>query len=128
MKPGANFFVVTVARFYTPLIVLFALSLLAVRAPAGGVGFVAGLAGALALVVHALVFGADAARKAVPPALARALLAVGLIAAAAGAGAPRWPFAPQVLEAGLFAVTVAAVSLVLAVLIGRAPTLRDETM
>lgn len=126
MKPGAHVSARTAARFYTPLIVLLALSMLVARAPGAGVGFVAGLAVALALAVHALMLGANAARVAVPAALARALLALGVIAAAAGAGAPRLVVAPQIVEAGLFLVTVAGASLLLSVLLGRAPTLRGD--
>lgn len=126
MKPGAHISARAAARFYTPLIVLFALSVLVARAPGGGVGFTAGLAVALALTAHALVLGANAARTAVPPALARTLLAFGLIAVAAGAGAPRLLAAPQILEGGLFLVTVAGAALVLSVLLGRAPTLRED--
>lgn len=126
MKPGANIALGAAARFYTPLILLFALSLMAARAPGTGIGFVAGLAAGLALFVHVLVFGAGAARKAFPPTIARVVLVLGLIATAAGAGAPNMAFAPQVLEGGLLAATFAGVALLLAVLVGRAPTLRDE--
>lgn len=126
MKRGANIAALSASRFYAPLIALFALSLLAVRAPGVGVGFVAGLALALMLTVHVLAAGAGAARRAVPPAMARALLCLGLIAVAASAGAPRLAMAPQLLEAGLFAVTVSGASLFLTVLIGRAPTLRED--
>lgn len=126
MKPGAHISLGAAARFYTPLIALFALSLLATRAPGAGVGFVAGLTTALALVVHVLVFGAGAARRAFPPTLARVVLVLGLVAAAIGAGLPGLRFAPQALEAGLFATTIAAAALVLAVLVGRVPALRDE--
>lgn len=126
MKPGAHISLGAAARFYTPLIALFAFSLLATRAPGAGVGFVAGLTAALALVVHVLVFGAGAARQAFPPTLARVVLVLGLVAAAVGAGLPGLRFAPQALEAGLFATTIAAAALVLAVLVGRVPALRDE--
>lgn len=126
MKPGANIALGPAARLYVPLILLFALSLLAARAPGAGIGFVAGLAAGLGLVVHALVFGAGAARRALPPTLMRLALVLGLMAAAAGAGAPNLRFAAQVLEGGLFAATFAGSALVLAVVVGRAPTLRDE--
>lgn len=126
MRPGALTTLGAAARFYAPLIALFALSLLATRAPGAGVGFVAGLVLVLALVVHVLVFGAAASRRAFPPTLARVVLVLGLVASAAAAGLPGLAFAPQVLEAGLFAVTVAGASLALGVLAGRVPALRDE--
>ena len=126
MKPGANIALGAAARFYTPLMLLFALSLTAARAPGAGIGFVSGLAAGLALFVHVLVFGAAASRRAFPPTMARFVLVLALIASAAGAGAPNMMFAPQVLEGGLFAATFAGVALVIAVLVGRAPTLRDE--
>lgn len=126
MKRGANIAARAASRFYVPLIALFALSLMAARAPGVGVGFVAGLALAVTLAVHVLIAGAGAARRAAPPALARALLCAGLAAVAVGAGAPRLIIAPQLLEGGLFVVTVSAAALFLTVLIGRAPTLRED--
>jgi multisubunit Na+/H+ antiporter MnhB subunit len=126
VKPGAHIILLAAARFYTPLIALVALALLMLRDAGTGAGFTAGLVFAAALAAHLLVFGAAAARKAFPPVLARILAAFGLIAALAGAAAPRLMFAPQLIEAGLFALMVAGASLVLAVIIGRAPTLRDE--
>jgi multisubunit Na+/H+ antiporter MnhB subunit len=125
VKPGAEIILVGAARLYAPLIALFALTLLSAYAPGNGVGFVAGLAFALVLVLHALVFGADALRTAFPPVLMRLVLAAGVIAAVIGAGAPGLRFAPQTLEAGLAAATAAACGLIVAVLFGRAPTLRD---
>jgi multicomponent Na+:H+ antiporter subunit B len=126
VKPGAHIVLLAAARFYGPLIVLLALALLVIADPGSGVGFSAGLVFAAALVLHLLVFGAAAARAAFPPFPARLVLALGVLGAVIGAGAPRLIGAPQVLEGGVFAATAAAVSLVLAVLVGRAPTLRDE--
>jgi multicomponent Na+:H+ antiporter subunit B len=126
LKPGAHIILLAAARFYAPIIVLVALTLLVVREPGAGVGFVAGLVFASALALHMLVFGAVAARTALPPFAARLLVAAGLGAALLGAGAPRLPFAAQLLEAGLFLTTAAGASLILAVFVGRAPTLRDE--
>lgn len=114
------------ARFYTPLMAAFAASLLLMRAPGTGVGFAAGLAFALVLVTHVLVFGAAAARAACPPLTARIMLALGLIAAFAGVGAPELPLAKQITEAGVLISTGAGVALVLAVLVARAPTMREE--
>lgn len=125
MKPGAQIILVSAARLYTPLILLFALTLFAARAPGGGVGFMAGLAFALAFVLHGLVFGAAGLRAALPPPAMRLLLAAGVIVALAGAGAPALRFSAQAVEAGLAVTTAAAAGLVIAVLFGRAPTLRD---
>lgn len=126
MKPGAHIALLSAVRFYTPLVLLLALSFLATRPAGSGVGLIAGLGVALALALHVLVFGADAARAAFPPLLARAMMSLGLIAAVASAGMGDVAFAPQLAEAGLFAVAVAGSALALKVLVGRAPTLRDE--
>jgi hypothetical protein len=112
-------------RLYAPLIVLAAATLLVLRAPGGGVGFMAGLVAALALAAHVLVFGAAEARRAFPPIAARAFLGLGALAVLAGAAARQFAYVPQLGEAGLFCITVAALHLVFTVLIGRAPTLRD---
>lgn len=125
MNRSAHVMATAVARLYTPLAFVFAFTLIAMRAPGAGVGFVAGLAFAIALLLHALVFGASAAKAAFPPLAARLALALGLAAALTGAGAPRLPFAPQLIEAGLFAIVVAAASLIISALFGRLPTLRD---
>ncbi len=113
------------ARLYAPLIVVFALSLLAVRAPGEGVGFIAGAAFALALIVQALAFGAGAARRALPPALGLLLLALGLGATAVAAGLPELAIAPHLMEAGAFVLTAAGIGLVVIVAFARAPTLKD---
>ncbi len=113
------------ARLYAPLALVFALSIFAVRAPGGGVGVVAGLAFSLAIVLHALVFGADASRRALPPTLALTLLALGLIAVSASAGLPGVAMAPQFMEAGAFLATTAGLALVVIVFFGRVQTLRD---
>lgn len=125
MKPGAQIILVSAARLYTPLILLFALTLFAARAPGGGVGFMAGLAFALAFVLHGLVFGAAGLRAAFPPLAMRLLLAAGMAIALAGAGGPGLRFSAQAVEAGLALTTAASASLVIAALFGRAPTLRD---
>ncbi len=122
---GSNVIVAAAARFFTPLMALFASALL-VGGPSGdGVGFVAGVAFALVLMLHALTFGAAAARVALPSPFARLILAAGVTATCVGAGLPGFVFAPQVIEAGAFAATVASAALVIHVLFGRAPTLRD---
>ena len=125
MKLGTQVIAAAAARLITPLLALFALALLALRAPGDGVGFVAGLAFGLVLMLHALTFGAVAARIAFPTPLARFLLVIGILMLCAGAGLPAFAYARQIVEAGAFAVTVAASALVLQALFGRAPTLRD---
>jgi len=112
-------------RLYAPLIVLLALTMLVLRAPGGGVGFVAGIVFAMALAAHALVFGAVEARKAFPPFAARAILAVGLLVVVAGEFGVGGAMAGRIGEAGLLLVTVAGLHLVFTVLFGRIPTLRD---
>lgn len=128
MKGGAQAVVAAAARFFTPLMALFAFALLAERAPGDGVGFVAGLAFGLLQMLHALTFGAEAARAAFPTPLARLALALGVIAICMGAGLPGFVFAAQVIEAGAFAVTVSGASIIVQVLFGRAPTLRDAEL
>lgn len=114
------------ARLFLPLAFLFALSLLATRAPGQGAGLIAGLGFALALMLHALIFGAGAARRAFPGVAARGALAGGVVLAALGAGFTHAPLAAEIAELGLFLAIVGAFGLVFAVLIGRAPTLREE--
>ncbi len=125
MKAGGQIVLINAARLYAPLIALFALTLVVARAPGDGAGFLAGLMFALAFVLHALIFGAAAAREAFPPLAARIVVALGIVCAAAGAGLPGWAYAALLIEAGVFAATVGAAALVVIVLFGRAPTLRD---
>lgn len=125
MKAGSDAIVVAAARFFAPLMALFALTLLTGRVAGSGVGFVAGMAFGLLLMLHALTFGAVAARSAFPTILARLVLAIGVGGICAGAGLPGWAYAAQLIEAGAFLSTVAAAALVLQVVFGRAPTLRD---
>ncbi|MGD9967004.1 MAG: MnhB domain-containing protein [Hyphomonadaceae bacterium] len=126
MKPGAHVVAAAATRLYTPLITLFALFLLIAAAPGSGAGFVAGLAFGLALLLHALVFGAAEARAAIPAPLPRLLLAGGAILALVSAGLNGFVYATQLIEAGIFAATIGAGAIVIQVVFGRAPTLRDE--
>lgn len=126
MRTGAPVVAAAAARFYAPLILLFAALVLIGATPGGGVGFVAGLAFGLALMLHALMFGVAAARTAFPTMLARLMLALGTATVLASAGLPGLASAPQAIEAGLFAATVGATAVVIQVVFGRAPTLRDE--
>lgn len=125
MKPGADVVLTAAVRFFAPLMVLFAASIFVWRAPGAGVGFVAGMAAGLAIVLHALVFGAAAARTALPPTAARLLVFVGVCLVLAGAGLPRWVYAQQTIEAGAFATTAGAIALAVGALFGRASALRD---
>jgi multicomponent Na+:H+ antiporter subunit B len=126
MKTVSHVVLSAAARFYVPLILLFAAVLLLTKTAGAGVGFCAGLAFALALLLHALVFGLEAARAALPPMLTRLVVAAGAVATFVGVALPGLPFASQLAEAGLFAVTAAGSGLLFLVLIGRAPTMRDE--
>ncbi len=109
-----------------PVVFLFALTILATHAPGQGSGALAGLCFALALMLHVLVFGAGAARRAFSGLAARLCLAAGICLALAGAGFVGLFFASQMLEFGVFLAIIGAVQLTLAVLLGRAPTLLDE--
>ncbi|GAM98833.1 hypothetical protein U91I_02469 [alpha proteobacterium U9-1i] len=126
MKPGAHIVLRAAARFYFPLVLLLALSVLATYPAGSGVGLAAGLLVALALLLHALVFGATAARAAFPASLARALMCLGVVGGCVAAGARGLPWSPLLLEGAMFAVVAAGATLALKVLAGRAPTLRDE--
>jgi multisubunit Na+/H+ antiporter MnhB subunit len=125
MRGGANVLIAATARLYIPLIVLFALAMLHDRPPGAAVGFTAGAAAGVALMLHALVFGAQSARSALPPAVGRLMLALGVCAWAAGAGLPRFLYAPYLIEGGLFAITCAAAALAVQTVFGRAATLRS---
>lgn len=125
---GTQVVIAAATRFFAPLTALFALALLATRAPGDGAGFVAGLAFGLVLLLHALTFGADAARAAFPMVAARLSVALGLIAVCVGAGVPGFVFAGQVIEAGAFALTLGGIAFVVQTLFGRAPTLRDAEL
>jgi multisubunit Na+/H+ antiporter MnhB subunit len=115
------------ARLVIALTALFSLFMLANEPAGDGVGFRAGLTAAIAIAVHLLVFGASAARRALPPLVARLLLVCGVFAVLLGLGAPRLAFAAQIMEAGLFAASIAAPSLILLALAGRVPTLRSAS-
>lgn len=125
MKPAAQVILLNAARLHAPLVMLFAFTLLSARAAGSGVGFLAGAAFALALLLHNLVFGASAARVAFPTLWARGLLSIGVIAAVVSAGMPELRYAAAIGEAGLFVAIASGAHLVLLVLFGRAPTLRD---
>ena len=126
MRAAAHLVLSSALRFYAPLLVLFAFSLLASWPVNSGVGFVAGAAIGMLLVLHMLVFGADAFRAAFPPAIARLFAALGAVVAFVAAALPGGTGAAQAMEGALCVTTIGALALALTVLAGRAPTLRDE--
>ena len=126
MKPAIHLVLGATLRLYLPLLTLWALGLLATWPANSGVGFVAGAAFSLAASLQVLVFGAESARAAFPPALARLVLAAGVAIAATAAGLPGWSASTKAGEAGLLLATIGAAQLIVLVLCGRAPTLRDE--
>lgn len=125
MSPNENAVIAVAARWLTPLGALFALMLLADWPAGAGVGFVAGLAMALPVVLNALIFGVGAVLRAVPAFVLRALLALALVLAFAGAGLPNFAWSAQLVELGAFVATVSAVTLASLAIMGRAGALRD---
>ena len=125
MRLNAQSIVAGAVKLHAPLILLFAATLFSARSPGTGVGLLAGLGSSLALTLYGLVLGASAFRVAFPDAAMRVLLAIGLALVMFGGGAPRALFAPQASEAGLALCVAAASALIIAVLFGRAPTMRD---
>ncbi len=113
------------ARWFIPICTLVALTLLTSGSPGDGAGVRAGLTFALAIAAHALVFGVAAARVAFPAWAARSALGLGMGLVALSAASPNLQFGRQAMEVGLFATVAAAASLVLMILSGRAPTLRE---
>lgn len=126
MKPVAHIGLQSAARAYTPLIALFAALLLATYPAGSGVGLIAAFAFAALHALHMIVFGAAASRAALPPMMSRALIVIGLLLCLAAMSSPLWRYAAQVGEAGLFLVGASGLALVLNVLVGRVPSLRDE--
>lgn len=125
MTPVVQILVAAAVRFYAPVLVVFSLSLLLAAQPGSGQSFVGGLLFTLAPALHALAFGAAAARRAFPPTAARVLLAGGVLAVLAGQTIAADPVRAYLTEAGVFAATAASAVLIVAVLAGRAPTLAD---
>lgn len=126
MNPSAHAIVAASARAVIPITALFAFALLAAGTPGDGVGFRAGLVSAMVIAIHTLVFGARASREALPLGAARLSLAAGVLAVAGAETARDFSLAPRIAEGGMFLTTAAAAALVLGVIVGRAPTLRDE--
>jgi hypothetical protein len=126
MKPVAHIGLQAAARAYTPLIALFAAALAASYPAGSGVGLFAGFVFAALHALHVIVYGAAASRAALPPIASRCMLALGLTLCLAAFGAPAWAYAVRAGELGLFLVAAAGFALVMNVLVGRAPSLRDE--
>lgn len=123
---GQRVIIADAARFFAPFVVLFAASLLFERAAGTGVGFVAGLVASLLLILHVVVYGAEAARRAAAPLVLRLALSAGICLGVAGFGAPALAYAPQLAEAGAFLTTSAGIGLAFLAIAGRAATLRTE--
>lgn len=115
------------ARLYGPLLLLAAFALLATAAPGRSMGLAAGLTGALAVVLHALVFGAAAVRRAWPPVVARAVFVIGALAGLAGVSRTS-PDAPVIADAGACLMSLAGASLLVQVLFARAPALEADDL
>lgn len=115
-----------VARSYSPAIALLACALLIVAGPGQGHGSVAALVFASAVTLHALTFGAAAARRALPAPLLRGTLCVGALALVAAMAAPVSVWTLRAAESGGFLALASAASLFWQTLISRAPTLRDS--
>ena len=127
MTRGENVILVVASRWMTPLAALFAFMQLASWPAGAGVGFVAGLAMAMPIAFNALLFGVQSILAAMPGAIMRAALALGLAVAFLGAGLPGASWSGQLIEAGAFAATASASTLILLALMGRAGALREAT-
>ena len=127
MSRGENVILVVASRWMTPLAAAFAFMQLANWPAGAGVGFVAGLAMVMPIALNALLFGVQAIVAAIPALILRAALALGLIAAFVGVGLPHASWSAQLVEAGAFAATASASTLVLLALMGRAGALREAT-
>jgi len=125
MSSSENAVIVVAARWITPLAALFAFTLLANWPAGAGVGLVAGLALALAIVLNALIFGVRSVLMAAPPFVLRAVLTLAIVLAFAGAGLPNFVWSAQLVEFGAFLATASGVSLISLAIMGRAGTLRD---
>jgi multisubunit Na+/H+ antiporter MnhB subunit len=115
-----------VARLCAPLLMILGCSALLVWSAGSGIGLVAGICLALGSVLLALVFGVGAWRRAFPPALMRFALAIGLAIAVGGDTLAPRSWSAQLIEAGLFVLTVSGAILAFMGVFGRAPTLSDD--
>lgn len=127
MSRGENVILVVASRWMTPFAAVFVFMQLANWPAGAGVGFVAGLAMVMPIALNGLLFGVQAIVAAVPAVILRAALALGLVTAFGGAGLPHTPWSAQLIEAGAFAATASASTLILLALMGRAGALREAT-
>lgn len=125
MNPAGQVVMAAAARLYAPLAAAIALAVLVNSGADAELGLAAGLMLGFAPLLHALVFGADAAARAFPSWLARLMLAAGpLLAIGADLIAPG-SLRATLTQAGVLVAATAATHLIATALIGRAPTLPD---
>jgi multisubunit Na+/H+ antiporter MnhB subunit len=113
------------ARLYAPLLCLFGCGLLALWPLGEGGGLLFGWCVGLAVTLHGLVFGAQAAMRAFPPLALRLLMAVGACAIATGLVVKDQTVARYAYEGGVLLVAGAGSVLTMLVLFARARTLRE---
>jgi len=91
-----------VSKFLIPLIALFAFYVQFHGDFGPGGGFQAGVILAAAVILYALIFGMDAAKKAVPPAAVRIGMSLGVLIYG-GTGVATWLLGANFLEYGVLA-------------------------
>jgi len=91
-----------VSKFLIPLIALFAFYVQFHGDFGPGGGFQAGVILAAAVILYALIFGIDAAKKAVPPAAVRIGMSLGVLIYG-GTGVVTWLLGANFLEYGVLA-------------------------
>ena len=123
MKRGDPVALRGAARGLPPLLAVVALSF--VRADAPGSGLACGALIGVSFFIYALVFGAGAARRAMPDGVWRLFASAAAVAAAVAVCAPDWAYAALLGEAAAACASAAACGLSFLALAARAPTLRD---
>ncbi|MET0181265.1 MAG: MnhB domain-containing protein [Caulobacterales bacterium] len=111
------------SKMLIPVVALLAVAAIASNAPGGGLA--GGALLSLSLILHMLIYGAEAAQRAAPAWLLRVCFVFGFIACAIGAASPDWRFAALITEVGVALICVSAIALILVALVWRAPALRD---
>lgn len=91
-----------VSKFLIPLIALFALYVQFHGDYSPGGGFQAGVIFAASVILYALIFGLDAAKKAVPPSWVRIGMALGVLVYG-GTGVLTWLLGAEFLSYGVLA-------------------------
>ena len=89
----------TVSKFLIPLIALFAFYVQFHGDFGPGGGFQAGVILAASVILYALIFGLEAAKKAVPPAMVRILMTIGVLLYG-GTGVVTWFLGDEFLNYG----------------------------